>query len=110
MENYEHLCLYERQRIQRYLRKQKSLRFIADKLERSASSVSDEIKNNSVNGVYDAKTAHHKAYVKRKYSKVQCMKVSTDKEIVCSISFKYQYHVARMIKAFYYIKKIILPH
>lgn len=81
MEKYEHLCLYERQRIQRYLRKQKSLRFIADKLERSASSVSDEIKNNRVNGAYDAKKANHKAYVKRKYSKVQCMKVSTDKEL-----------------------------
>lgn len=78
MENYTHFCLYERQRIQRYLRKQKSLRFIADKLERSVSSISDEIKNNSVAGVYDAKKAHHKAYVKRQNSKVQCMKVATD--------------------------------
>jgi hypothetical protein len=57
MENYEHLCLYERQRIQRYLRKQKSLRFISDKLERSVSSISDEIRNNKVGGVYDAKKA-----------------------------------------------------
>ena len=81
MESYAHFCLYERQRIQRYLREQKSLRFIADKLERSASSISDEIKNNSVNGTYDAKKAHHKAYVKRKNSKVQCMKVSTDIEL-----------------------------
>jgi len=81
MESYVHFCLHERQRIQRYLRKQKSLRFIADKLERSVSSISDEIKNNSVNGVYDAKKAHHKAYVKRQNSKVQCMKVSTDIEL-----------------------------
>ena len=75
MENYEHFCLYERQRIERYLRNEKSLRFIADKLERSKSSIFDEIKQNTVAGIYDAKKAHHKAYVKRKYSKVQSMKV-----------------------------------
>lgn len=52
------------------------MRFIAGKLGRSVSSVSDETKTNSVNGRYDAKKAHHKAYVKRKYSKIQCLKVA----------------------------------
>lgn len=81
MENYVHLCLYERQRIERYLKQQKSLRFIAEKLGRGVSSISDEIKFNSVNGIYDAKKAHEKARQRRKNSKVQCMKVSTDIEL-----------------------------
>lgn len=81
MKNYSHFCLYERQRIERYLRNKKSLRFIADKLERSVSSISDEIKENSVNGVYNARKAHHKAYVKRKYSKVQSLKVVGSSEL-----------------------------
>lgn len=78
MENFKHFCLYERQRIEKYSRNKKSLQFIADKLDRSKSSISNEIKQNSVNGHYDAKKAHHKAYVKRRNSKVQCMKVSTN--------------------------------
>jgi IS30 family transposase len=78
MENFKHFCLYERQRIEKYLRGKRSLRFIADKLDRSKSSISDEIRLNSVNGKYDAKKAHHKAYVKRKYSKIQSMKVVND--------------------------------
>lgn len=49
---------------------------MADNLDRSASSVSDEIKFNSANRIYNAKKAHHKAYVKRKESKIQCMKVA----------------------------------
>ena len=75
---YKHFCLYERQRIERYVRKKRSLQFIADKLERSKSNIWYEIKNNSTNGVYDAKKAHHKAYVKRKYSKIQNLKVAND--------------------------------
>lgn len=75
MKNYSHFCLYERQRIERYLRNKKSLRFIADKLERSVSSISDERKQNSIKGVYDAKKAHHRAYVTRKYSKIQSLEV-----------------------------------
>jgi transposase, IS30 family len=81
MSNFTHFCLYERQRIEKYLKKKKSLQFIADKLERSKSSIFDEIKNNSVNSVYDAKKAHHKAYAKRKYSKIQTMKVVADEQL-----------------------------
>ena len=81
MNEYKHLSLYERQRIERYLRAEKSLRFIANKLGRSISSVSDEVRLNSVRGVYDAKKASHKAYTKRKYSKIQCMKVATDSNL-----------------------------
>lgn len=81
MENYSHFCLYERQRIERCLGNKKSLRFIAGKLERSVSSISEEIRENSVNGVYDAKKAHHKASVRRKNSKIQSMKVVRDSNL-----------------------------
>lgn len=81
MNKFNHLSLWERQRIQRYLRQEKSLRFIAEKLDRTVSCISDEIKNNSVNGHYDAKKAHHKAYMRRKNSKIQCLKVAADKDL-----------------------------
>lgn len=42
---------------------------------RSASTISDEINLNSVNGEYDPKKADHKAYARRKYSKYQGKKI-----------------------------------
>jgi IS30 family transposase len=78
---YVHFCLYERQRIERYVRKKRSLQFIADKLERSKSNIWYEVTTNSTNGIYDAKKAHHKAYVARKYSKIQNLKVACDIEL-----------------------------
>jgi len=78
MSKFKHFNLYERQRIARYLKRRKSRRFIAGKLERSVSAINDEIKNNRVRGSYIAKKAHHKAYAKRKYSKIQSLKVATD--------------------------------
>jgi len=70
--------LYERRRIERYLKKKKSRRFISWKLDRSVSSISDEINSNSVNGMYDAEKADFKAYQKRWRAKTQCMKVNQD--------------------------------
>ena len=60
------------------MRQGKSLRFIATKLGRSLSAVSDEIRVNSTNGIYDAKKAEAKARVRRQNSKLQCMKVAMD--------------------------------
>lgn len=81
MKKFAHICLYERQRIERYLKKKKSRRFIAAKLDRSMSSVVDEVNKNSVRGRYNAKKAHFKAYQKRWRSKVQCMKVNQDADL-----------------------------
>ena len=78
MAEFKHLDLFDRRRIEQFLDKGKSLRYIAGKLGRSVSSISDEIKLNRVRGIYDAEKADHKAYVKRKYSKIQCMKVVMD--------------------------------
>lgn len=81
MENFKHFCLFERRRIERFLKKEKSLRFIARKLGRSISSVSDEIRVNIVNNRYIAEKAEHKARVRRQNSKLQCMKIAIDSEL-----------------------------
>ena len=77
-QTYAHLDENERRRIERLLQTGKSIRTIAERLGRSASTVSEEITRGSVRGVYDARKAEHKAYVRRKYSKVDCMKVAAD--------------------------------
>jgi IS30 family transposase len=51
------------------------LRSIASVLGRSVSSISDEIRINSVNGAYQPKKASHKAYVRRRQSKYQGKKI-----------------------------------
>lgn len=81
MSEFKHLNLYERQRIEKYLRAGKRRRWIARKLGRSVSSISDEIRVNSVNGVYDATKADFKAYQKRWRAKLQCMKVAMDPDL-----------------------------
>lgn len=81
MENFKHFSLFDRKRIERFLKLKKKLRWIAGKLGRSVSSISDEIRRNSVKGKYDALKADHKAYIKRKYSKTDCMKVSLDPDL-----------------------------
>lgn len=64
------------------MRKRKySLRDIAKALNRSVSTLSEEISNNSVNGEYDPKKANHKAYVRRQNSKFQGMKIALDKDL-----------------------------
>lgn len=78
---FRHFSFEERKHIERWLKPQKSLRWIAGALERSISSISDEIRRNQVKGVYDAQKAHHKAYVKRKDSKIQCLKVALDTDL-----------------------------
>lgn len=44
-------------------------------LGRSISTISDELRRNRVRNTYDPDRAHHKAYVRRKYSKYQGMKI-----------------------------------
>jgi len=50
-------------------------------LGRSVSTISDEINLNSVNRKYDPAKAHHKAYVRRKYSKFQGKKIVDSSEL-----------------------------
>lgn len=81
MKEFNHFNLGERKRIERYKRQGKSLREVARILDRGVSSISDEIKRNSVNGIYNAKKASHKALVKREKSKRDCLKVAMNSEL-----------------------------
>jgi transposase, IS30 family len=81
MEKFKHLSSWDRKRIEQFLRQGKSQRFIAGKLGRGVSSISDEIRLNSTKGKYVAEKADQKAYARRKYSKLDCLKVATDPDL-----------------------------
>lgn len=70
-----HLSKSERHEMSILKTKGHSLREIAKSLKRSISTIVDEIRLNSVKNKYDPIKAHHKAYVRRKYSKYQGMKI-----------------------------------
>lgn len=72
---YTHIGKTERLELAVLLKKGYSIRSIGGAMRRSPSSVSREVRRNRVKGRYDAKKAEHKAYVKRKYSKYQGMKL-----------------------------------
>ena len=72
---YNHFTRSERNELSILLKKGYSYRDIAKAIKKNPSSISREVKENSVNGEYDPAKADHKAYVKRHYSKYQGMKV-----------------------------------
>lgn len=73
--------LSERCEISILLNKDYSFREIADALERSVSTISDEIREGSVKGKYDPKQAHHKAYVRRHYASFRGQKIVSNKKL-----------------------------
>ena len=77
MENYAHLSLTERSEVEILFSKGYAQKDIALVLNRDPSTVCRELKR-TVHGAYVARKAQHKAYVKRKYSKYQGMKVTED--------------------------------
>lgn len=81
MEQYEHLSENERRRIERLRKSAHGVREIAKILDRGIGTISEEIRKNSVRGIYNAKKAEHKAHVRRKYSKQQCLKVVSHPEL-----------------------------
>lgn len=70
------LSQFERDRLEALLDSGTEQKEIAKILDRDKSTISREIRNNSVNGRYGAKKAQHKAYVKRKYAKYQGKKIN----------------------------------
>lgn len=78
---YTHIEESERRRIERLTKSGWSVRGIARALGRGIGTISDEIVRNRVKGAYDAKKAEHKAHVRRKYSKQQCLKVVEHPEL-----------------------------
>lgn len=75
---YTHIGDEERRRIERAIESGKGVREIARMTGRSPSSISDEIRINSVKKKYVRKRAQEKARLRRKQSKIQCMKVAVD--------------------------------
>jgi len=73
--NYNHFTKSERNELSILLKKGYSQRSIAAVLRKSPPSIGREIKRNTVNGEYDPLKANHKAYVARKHSKYQGMKI-----------------------------------
>jgi len=76
--NFTHVKDAERLEIAFLQEKGYSLRNIATMLERSPNTIATEVRENATRGAYDPAKANHKAYVKRKYSKYQGMKVVDD--------------------------------
>lgn len=72
---YKHFSKNDRNELSILLKKGYSMRDIGKALNKSPSSISREILNNSVNGEYDPFKANHRSYVKRRYSKYQGMKI-----------------------------------
>jgi IS30 family transposase len=79
--SFKHLSYEERVTIEYLFNNKESIRYIGLILKRPASTISNEIKRNSVNGIYTADKAKHKARVKRMYSKGTCLKVVMNKFI-----------------------------
>lgn len=77
---YAHLSKIQRSEFQILRNKGHSLRDVAKVLGIHHSTLVRELKRNSIhpNGEYIAEKAHHKAYVKRKYSKYEGMKINRD--------------------------------
>jgi IS30 family transposase len=73
---YHHLSFEERFVIEKMYCARILIRNIAKFLGRSPNTISLEIKKNSVNGMYIADKAKHKAYSKRWMAKLQCLKVA----------------------------------
>ncbi|MEK7450323.1 MAG: IS30 family transposase [Patescibacteria group bacterium] len=78
---FVHIKNTERLQIAFLQEKKYSLRSIATMLGRSPNTISSEVKENAIRGIYDPKKADHKAYVKRLNSKYQGMKVVDNYEL-----------------------------
>jgi transposase, IS30 family len=66
----------ERMIIEKLLEKEKGIRYIAEILDRSPGTISNEIKRNSVKGIYSFSNAKQKLYNRKMNSKQDCMKVA----------------------------------
>ena len=79
---YQQLSYEERVKIETLLRKGESVRSIAGSLERSPNTIAREVREKKVRGRYAPKKAHHKTYVRRYWSKRDCMKVAMSPDLV----------------------------
>ncbi|MEK7553523.1 MAG: IS30 family transposase [Patescibacteria group bacterium] len=75
---YTHIDENERRRIERAIEAGKGVREIARMTGRSPGTISDELRRNRVRKRYTRQQAQQKAYLRRKRSKLQCLKVAMD--------------------------------
>ena len=75
---YQQLSFEERVQIELLKRSGVSIRGIGRLLRRSPNTISREVREKQVHGVYLPKKAHHKTYYRRYLSKRQCLKVALD--------------------------------
>lgn len=75
---YTHIDENERRRIERAKEAGKGPRAIARMTGRSPSTISEELRRNSVRKKYSRQKAQTKARLRRKNSKLQCLKVAMD--------------------------------
>src|SRR3989344_1304797 len=78
MQKKPKLSRSERMEIGILLGRRYGIREIAQALDRSPSSISEEDRRNMVNGRYDPLKADHKAYVRAKYRRFQWRKINDD--------------------------------
>ena len=82
MRTFSHLNQNDRDRMEILLDQGMLQKDIAQVLKVHPSTISREVKKRKRrSGKYEASTAHHKAYVKRRYSKYQGMKVESNSEL-----------------------------
>ena len=75
---YTHIDESERRRIERAIEAGKGIREIARMTGRSPGTISEEVTRNSVKKKYSRQRAESKARLRRKNSKLQCLKVAMD--------------------------------
>ena len=88
MRKYTHVSYEEWIRLEVLLSQGASLRSIARTLGRSPNTLSRELREKQVKGVYVPKKAHHKTYWRRYRSKQNCMKVALSKELTALVKEK----------------------
>lgn len=81
MQKKPKLSRSERMEVSILLKREYKLREIARVLGRSPSSISEEIKRNTVKGIYDPRKADHMAYVRSRYRRLQWRKINHDQEL-----------------------------
>lgn len=87
----KHLSLDDRKIIEKMLKAKHKQNEIARTIERGKSTVSEEIKKRKCkDGIYRAKEAHHRAYIRQYYKKQDCLSVSMNIEL--------QRHVVKKIE------------
>ena len=78
---YTHIDESERRRIERARESGKGVREIARMIGRSPGTISEELRRNSVKKKYSQQKAELKARLRRKKSKLHCLKVAMDPEL-----------------------------